>query len=102
MPNSNAVASNAMLWERVLSLLVVGASVLGGGRVPRPRFAAGGLDRPSAARRLARSAGNVMEAIGLHRSRTRSVGVCWRADRDEPKVSTCAQTIAEEGNAAVL
>jgi hypothetical protein len=58
-----------------------------GGRVPRPRFAAGGLDRPSAARRLARSAGKVMEAIGLHRSRTRSVGVCWRADRDEPKVS---------------
>src|SRR5216683_2084574 len=46
-----------------------------------------GLDRPSAARRLARSAGKVMEAIGLHRSRTRSVGVCWRADRDEPKVS---------------
>ena len=30
MPNSNDVASNEMLWERVLSLLVVGASVLGG------------------------------------------------------------------------
>ena len=29
MPNSNDVASE-MLWERVLSLLVVGASVLGG------------------------------------------------------------------------
>ncbi len=28
-----------------------------GGRVPRPRFAAGGLDRPSAARRWARRAG---------------------------------------------
>ena len=30
MPNSNEVASVEMLWERVLSLLVVGASVLGG------------------------------------------------------------------------
>jgi hypothetical protein len=30
MPNSNEVPSNEMLWERVLSLLVVGASVLGG------------------------------------------------------------------------
>ena len=30
MPNSNDVASNEMLWEHVLSLLVVGASVLGG------------------------------------------------------------------------
>jgi hypothetical protein len=30
MPNSNDVANNEMLWERVLSLLVVGASVLGG------------------------------------------------------------------------
>jgi hypothetical protein len=30
MPNSNDVASSKMLWERVLSLLVVGASVLGG------------------------------------------------------------------------
>jgi hypothetical protein len=30
MTNSNDVASNAMLWERVWSLLVVGASVLGG------------------------------------------------------------------------
>jgi hypothetical protein len=29
VPNSNDVASNEMLWERVLSLLVVGASVLG-------------------------------------------------------------------------
>jgi hypothetical protein len=29
MPNSNDVASNEMLWERFLSLLVVGASVLG-------------------------------------------------------------------------
>jgi hypothetical protein len=29
MPDSNDVASNEMLWERVLSLLVVGASVLG-------------------------------------------------------------------------
>jgi hypothetical protein len=33
MPNSNNVASNEMLWERVLSLLVVGASVLGGSAV---------------------------------------------------------------------
>src|SRR5882672_220966 len=33
MPNSNDVASNEMLWERVLSLLVVGASVLGGSAV---------------------------------------------------------------------
>jgi hypothetical protein len=32
MPNSNDVASE-MLWERVLSLLVVGASVLGGSAV---------------------------------------------------------------------
>jgi hypothetical protein len=30
MPNSNDFASNEMLWEQVLSLLVVGASVLGG------------------------------------------------------------------------
>jgi hypothetical protein len=30
MPNSNDVASNEVLWEHVLSLLVVGASVLGG------------------------------------------------------------------------
>jgi hypothetical protein len=30
MPNSNDAASNEMLWERVLSLLVVGASVSGG------------------------------------------------------------------------
>ena len=29
MPNSKDVASNEMLWERVLSLLVVGAGVLG-------------------------------------------------------------------------
>jgi hypothetical protein len=29
MPNSNDVASVEMLWERVFSLLVVGASVLG-------------------------------------------------------------------------
>ena len=29
MPNSNDVTSNEMLWERVLSLLVVGACVLG-------------------------------------------------------------------------
>jgi hypothetical protein len=35
MPNSNDVASNEMLWERVLSLLVVGASVLGGSTVYR-------------------------------------------------------------------
>ena len=33
MPNSNDVASVEMLWERVLSLLVVGASVLGGSAV---------------------------------------------------------------------
>ncbi len=33
MPNSNDVASNEMLWERVLSLLVVGATVLGGSAV---------------------------------------------------------------------
>jgi hypothetical protein len=33
MPNSNDVASNEMLWERVLSLLVVGAGVLGGSTV---------------------------------------------------------------------
>jgi hypothetical protein len=33
MPYSNDVASNEMLWERVLSLLVVGASVLGGSTV---------------------------------------------------------------------
>jgi hypothetical protein len=33
MPNSNDVASNEMLWKRVLSLLVVGASVLGGSAV---------------------------------------------------------------------
>src|SRR3981081_2966270 len=33
MPNSNDVASNEMLWERVPSLLVVGASVLGGSAV---------------------------------------------------------------------
>jgi hypothetical protein len=33
MPNSNDVASNEMLWERVLSLLVVGGSVLGGSAV---------------------------------------------------------------------
>ncbi|MEH2545871.1 hypothetical protein V1283_002516 [Bradyrhizobium sp. AZCC 2262] len=33
MPNSNDVASNEMLWERVLSLLVVDASVLGGSAV---------------------------------------------------------------------
>jgi hypothetical protein len=32
MPNSNDVASNEMLWERVLSLLV-GVSVLGGSAV---------------------------------------------------------------------
>jgi hypothetical protein len=30
MPSSNDVASSEMLWERVLSLLVVGTSVLGG------------------------------------------------------------------------
>jgi hypothetical protein len=33
MPNSNNVASNEALWERVLSLLAVGASVLGGSTV---------------------------------------------------------------------
>jgi hypothetical protein len=33
MPNSNDVASTEILWERVLSLLVVGASVLGGSTV---------------------------------------------------------------------
>jgi hypothetical protein len=33
MPNSNDVASNEMLWERVLFLLVVGVSVLGGSAV---------------------------------------------------------------------
>ena len=33
MPNSNHVASVEMLWERFLSLLVVGASVLGGSAV---------------------------------------------------------------------
>ena len=33
MPNSNNVASVEMLWERVLSLLVVAASVLGGSAV---------------------------------------------------------------------
>jgi len=33
MPNSNDVAGNGMQWERVLSLLVVGASVLGGSTV---------------------------------------------------------------------
>ncbi len=33
MPNSNDVAGNEKLWERVLSLLVVGASVLGGSAV---------------------------------------------------------------------
>jgi hypothetical protein len=33
MPNSNDVASNEILWEQVLSLLVVGASVLGGSAV---------------------------------------------------------------------
>jgi hypothetical protein len=33
MPNSNDVASVEMLWERVPSLLVVGASVLGGSAV---------------------------------------------------------------------
>jgi hypothetical protein len=34
MLNSNDVASSKMLWERVLSLLVVGASVLGGSADP--------------------------------------------------------------------
>ena len=33
MPNSNDVAGNEKLLERVLSLLVVGASVLGGSAV---------------------------------------------------------------------
>jgi hypothetical protein len=33
MPNSNDVASVEMLWENVLSLLVVGASVFGGSAV---------------------------------------------------------------------
>ena len=33
MPNSNDVASKEMLWEQVLSLLLVGASVLGGSTV---------------------------------------------------------------------
>ena len=33
MPNSNDVAGNDMLWERVLSLLVLGASMLGGSAV---------------------------------------------------------------------
>jgi hypothetical protein len=33
MPNSNDVAGNEMLWERVLSLLVVSAAVLGGSAV---------------------------------------------------------------------
>ena len=33
MSNSNNVASVEMLWERFLSLLVVGASVLGGSAV---------------------------------------------------------------------
>ena len=33
MQNSNDVASNEMLWERVVSLFVVGASVLGGSTV---------------------------------------------------------------------
>ena len=33
MSNSNDVASVELLWERVLSLLVVGASVLGGSAV---------------------------------------------------------------------
>src|SRR5258705_275348 len=33
MPNSNDAASNEMLWEQVLSLLVVGASMLGGSAV---------------------------------------------------------------------
>src|SRR4030095_265847 len=33
VPNSNDVPSIEMLWERVLSLLVVGASVLGGSAV---------------------------------------------------------------------
>ena len=33
MPNSNDVAGNEKLWDRVLSLLVVEASVLGGSAV---------------------------------------------------------------------
>jgi hypothetical protein len=33
MPNSNDISSNEMLWERVVSLLIVGASVLGGSTV---------------------------------------------------------------------
>lgn len=33
MQNSNDLASNEILWGRVLSLLVVGASVLGGSTV---------------------------------------------------------------------
>jgi hypothetical protein len=33
MQNSNDLASNKVLWERVLSLFVVGASVLGGSAV---------------------------------------------------------------------
>jgi hypothetical protein len=33
MPNSNDVASNETCWERALSLLVVGASMLGGSAV---------------------------------------------------------------------
>ena len=33
MPNSDDVAGHEMLWERVLFLLVVGASVLGGSTV---------------------------------------------------------------------
>jgi len=33
MPNSDDVASSEMLWERVLCLLVVGASVLRGSAV---------------------------------------------------------------------
>jgi len=45
------------------------------------------ISRPDEITRLILEAAEVMEAIGLHRSRTRSVGVCWRADRDEPKVS---------------
>ena len=33
MPNSNDVAISKLLWEHVLSLLVVGASVLGGSAI---------------------------------------------------------------------
>jgi len=33
MPNPDDVASNQMLWERVLSLLIVSASALGGSAV---------------------------------------------------------------------